>query len=146
MEEQAFSGDEYYEDEYYEDESATTIKSKYPLDAPISVKSISYSFEFNDVLGITKSHSDWEAASNDKFGLNKLARVQKIAINVTLDKSGSGKAILLAKALKNSWLSKIKKVRSNTEDNTFFFLGKLKGGEIKIQTDASSLEIIISYN
>ena len=138
--------DEYYEGEYYEGESATTIKSKYPLDAPIGVKSISYSFEFDDVLGITKSHSDYEAARNDKFGLNKLARVQKIVINATLDKSGSGKAILLAKALRNSWQSKIKKVISNTEDNAFFFQGKLKGGEIKIQTDANNLEITINYN
>ena len=151
MEEQELSDveyyeNEYYEGEYYEGESATTIKSKYPLDAPIGVKSISYSFEFDDVLGITKSHSDYEAARNDKFGLNKLARVQKIVINATLDKSGSGKAILLAKALRNSWQSKIKKVISNTEDNAFFFQGKLKGGEIKIQTDANNLEITINYN
>ncbi|MBB78135.1 MAG: hypothetical protein CL844_03955 [Crocinitomicaceae bacterium] len=139
----------------YKSRKPTKKDSKYPLDAPMGVESVSYKFYFDDYLGMSHEMSLDDARKyfdkkekDKKLKLNKSARVKTARLNISLRDKGYGKASLFAKYLADSWKSSIKKVTEEKEGETTYRLkGDISGGTISIRTTGrSSLKVEIKYN
>lgn len=148
VEEGEYYEEEYYEgveEEYYEEVEEEVIENKYPLDAPSGVGSISYSFFFDDYLGVTDKMS-MEAANeyyrkdtkDQVLKLNKKANVKSARISISLNEKGSGKAALVAESIANSWKSVIKNPEEKKEDDSYRLEGEITNGKIVISSNGSS--------
>ena len=139
----------------YKSRKSTKKGSKYPLDAPMGVESVSYKFYFDDYLGVSDEMSveaarkyDDKKRKDQKLKLNKSARVKIARLSISLEDKGYGKASLFAKYLADSWKSSIKKVTEEKDgESTYRLKGDISGGTISIRnTGRSSLKVEIKYN